>query len=147
MINNFVILLFSLVLAVPVANGQEEWVFSAANTKPAGGRKAKPAAPIRIKQKPTALVLKSSVGGEKLLINLSDGKQKFGNSSAIQIRSGENIYMRPRLDVAVSLEDAKAVQEGDPLLVVSFLHSGDEYDVKLVFNSKSELPDTVVTKK
>lgn len=140
------VLLLLLTISAPSAMGQD-LVFPGTDTKATGGRKSKNAPPVKIKAKKPALMFKSTIVKTNLVVSISDGKQKFGDPKSIQIKSGDNIYMRPRLLLAVPLDKAKGVLEGKPLLVVSFSHFGDEYDVKLVHSANSDLPDTVVTKK
>ena len=91
-------------------------------------------------------MFQTSAAGEKLSINLWNGKQKFGKP-LIQIQNGENVLMRPRLHLTVPMSEAKAVKEGQPLLLLSFSHLEDKYDITLVHNAASETPDAVVTKK
>jgi len=135
-------LIVALLLSAPfVAN--DEWVYSGTDTKAPKGKKAKVAAPIKIK---TKLQFASSVSKANLVIKLSDGKQKFGKAS-ILIQNGENIYMRPRLEILIPLAEAKKVAAGEPLLVMPFSHTGDDYEITLVHNPKSEIPDTVVKQK
>jgi len=144
MIARISIIIFFL-LSCQLANA-EEWVYSGPKTA-----KSKPSskfggpAAIKIDAK-NSLMFKSSVAGEKLSISLSDGKQKFGKPE-ILISNGENIYMRPRLRILVPLAQAKQVTAGKPFLVTAFSHLGNEYEITLVHNSASKIPDTVVTKK
>ena len=125
--------LLAFVIAATSVAHAEEWVSPG----------DKPGALITAKPK---LTFKVSAKGEQFTVNLSDGKQKFG-SFVFQIKNGENVYLRPRLLINIPLTEAKAVKSGSPLKLASFTHTGDAYELSLVDNSDSDLPNTVLTKK
>jgi len=124
----------------------EQWTFAGSNLQGAGGKRKKgnaAAAPVKIKKTKPALMFKPSLAGGNLAILLSDGKQKFGKP-VILIKNGENTYLRPRLELVVNSRDVQSVEEGSPLLLTSFSHLGDKFEVHLVHNENSDMPDTVV---
>jgi len=136
------LMLLILAVCAPAAMGQE-WIYPGAKTKGAG-KKSKSSSAIKIKASKPALMFQTAASGANLTIDISDGKQKFGKAP-IMVKSGENTYLRPRLLVSVPMEKAKAVKAGAPLSVISFSHLNSDYELKLVHNANSAVPDTVVT--
>jgi len=101
---------------------------------------------ITIKSDKPKLIVQPSVSGDKISINLSDGKSKFG-MPAIIIKNGENVYARARLDLVVQMSDVTTVTADAPLVVANFTQSGSNYEVKFVHSGKSKLPDLIILKK
>lgn len=94
---------------------------------------------------PSGLKVSASVSGDKVVINLTDGKQKFGQHNII-FKKGDVSYSRPRLMLHVDLAKAKAVTAEKPLLVAPFTHQGAGYEITIV-NSGGEMPSVVFTEK
>lgn len=117
----------------------EEWVLKGSEYS------AKGAKPVKVSEDRPILIMSASVNDEKLVINFSNGKQKFG-APVIKIQNGDNVLMRPRLKLSVPLEDVKSVTKGKPLLVTVFHLADKPFEINLVSNGAG-LPDVVITSK
>lgn len=117
----------------------EEWTLKASGFKEKGG------ALVEIIDTPKKFMISATLNGTHLIINFSDGKQKFG-SSVIKIQSGENVYGRPRLMLSVPIEDVKKVKRGNPVLVSSFSYEDKPFKMNLV-HSGGAIPNIVITSK
>lgn len=92
------------------------------------------------------LMVKTSVNDATFTITLTDGKQKFG-ASVIGIQNGDVTYKRPRLTLSIPLSVAKNVSSDKPLLVTGFSHKETQFEIHLVDNTSSDIPDTLITQK
>ena len=94
---------------------------------------------------PSGLKVNASVVGEKVVISLTDGKQKFGAAN-IFFTKGDLTYSHPRLKLTIPIEKAKAVTKESPLLVTPFKHIETVYEISLI-KGNGDLPDVVFTTK
>jgi len=116
----------------------EEWTIS-------GSQLSSPkTSTTRVAESPN-LIIDTKVTSDELRINLGNGKQKFGVPN-IHIKNGDNTYMRARLSLTVPITTLQEVTKSSPLLVQAFTHNGTPYELHLVANASSELPDLKLTK-
>ncbi len=94
---------------------------------------------------PSGLFVSASVSEDKVIINLTDGKQKFGKPNIV-FKKGDVTYTHPRLMLHVDLAKAKAVTAGKPLSVTAFTHNENPYEITIVKGS-GEMPSVVFTEK
>jgi len=125
-----------LILGSAMAN---EWTISGHQLS------QKKTAPVAVKKNKPLLIINTLNQGDQLRINLGNGKQKFGDPN-ILIKNGDNTYMRPRLSLTVPMATLQKVQSSKPLLVQAFTHAGTPYELTLVANPSSDLPDLKLTK-
>lgn len=132
----FALLAITASVSTNVPSG-EEWILESS------GFKAKEGARVEITADPK-FAMSATLNDTHLILDFSDGKRKFG-VSAIEIQSGENVFLLPRLKLSVPIEDVKNVKSGTPLLVSSFSVRGDSFKARLV-HSGGDIPNVVITK-
>lgn len=87
--------------------------------------------------------LSATIKDTKLILNFSDGKQKFGSPN-IHVKSGENTIMRPRMNLTVPIDAVNKVAEGNPLLLTTVKLGKTNYKISLVNNNAGN-PDVVIS--
>jgi len=138
----FILSIALITCSISASSYGEEWVIK--GLKPAGGKKS-PAKQVAVQTTEPKLIVVASSTANSLMIELTNGKEKFGKNP-ISIKRGENTLSHPRFALAVPMEKVKSVEEGAPLTVSEFSHNKKSYEISLV-KGDGPLPNLVVTEK